>query len=79
MAANLQQMAGGQMMAQQQRRPQFNSNHIQQMVVSSLMSNTAAITGWQAGVQVNERMGRITNMYVAPSPNGFSLVNNSPC
>jgi len=59
MAANMPAMAGGQMMPR--RPPGFNAQQLTQIVVNSLMQQNP-ITGWQAGVQTNERMGKIVNL-----------------
>lgn len=82
MAANFQQMGGpGQMMPQQQQRPQQgqqqqrpNQNNngqptgqVQQLIFHSLNQNTGQLTGWQATVLIQERIGLIFNMLVHPS------------
>ncbi len=66
MAANLQQQmaAAGQMMPHQQqpRRGAINSNQLTGMVAQHLMNNPVAVQGWQAGVQLAERMGKAVNL-----------------
>jgi hypothetical protein len=73
MAANFQQHMGGpgQMMQQrqpqqqQQRQPQGQNNatgQIQQLIYNTLNSQTGPLSGWQAGVLINERIGLIFNM-----------------
>lgn len=75
MAANFQQMGGAaQMMQQQQRqqgqpqRPNQPTNgatvQIQQMIYHHLTQNTGPLTGWQATVLIQERIGLIFNMSV---------------
>lgn len=79
MAANFQQMGGpGQMIPQQQQqqrqqqgqqqRPNQNASgptaHIQQIIFQSINTNTGPLTGWQAGVLVQERISLIFNMSV---------------
>jgi hypothetical protein len=70
MAANFQHMGGpGQMMPQQQRqqqqqqRPQTGATtQIQSLIFNTLNAQTGPLTGWQAGVLPNERMGLIFNV-----------------
>jgi len=81
MATNFQQMGvAGQMMPQQQQqrqqqgqqpRPNQNNNgaasQIQQMIFQSLSHNTGQLTGWQAGVLIQERISLIFNLSVFAS------------
>jgi hypothetical protein len=76
MAANFQQHMGGpgQMMQQrqqqqQQRQPQGPNatgpnatGQIQQLIFNTLNSQTGPLSGWQAGVLINERMSLIFNV-----------------
>jgi hypothetical protein len=77
MAANYQQQMGmggpGQMMQQrqqqqqqqQQRPPQAQNNasgQIQQLIFQTLNQQTGPLSGWQAGVPIQERMGLIFNL-----------------
>ncbi len=50
---------------QQQRQPQGQNNatgQIQQLIYNTLNSQTGPLSGWQAGVLINERIGLIFNM-----------------
>ena len=63
MAANMQQMAAGQMLGQQhpaQRR--FASQEISNVVTQTLMTQQPIMAGWQAGVQITDRLGKIMNL-----------------
>jgi len=76
MAANFQQHMGGpgqmmqqrqqqqQQQQQQQHQPQASnaSSQIQQMIFNTLNAQTGPLSGWQAGVLINERMGLIFNV-----------------
>lgn len=67
MAANLQQMGAGQILPQQQqqlRRGQqaFNNQQITQTVIQQLMSQPTPSTGWQAGVNLADRMGKVVQL-----------------
>lgn len=70
MAASLQQQmaAAGQMMPQQQQmRQRPTPNQVSNYVFQNLMQQTEVPQGWQGQVQLNERMGKITNLYVFPA------------
>jgi hypothetical protein len=74
MAANFQQMGmGGQMMQQrqqqqqqqQQRPPQgppSAQGQIQNMIYQTLNQQTGPLSGWQAGMSIQERMALIFNL-----------------
>lgn len=76
MAANFQQMGGASQMMQQQQRQQQGqpqrpnqpangaTGQIQQMIYQHLSANTGPLTGWQAAVLIQERIGLIFNMSV---------------
>jgi hypothetical protein len=79
MAANFQQHMGGpgqmmpqqqqqrqQQQQQQQRGPQNGNatNAMQQMIFNTLNTQTGNLTGWQAQVLIQERIGLIFNMWV---------------
>jgi hypothetical protein len=73
MAANFQQQMGmggpGQMMQQMQQQQQQRqqqgpnaSGQIQQLIFQTLNQQTGPLNGWQASVQIQERMGLIFNL-----------------
>jgi hypothetical protein len=73
MAANFQQQMGmggpGQMMQQMQQQQQQRqqqgpnaSGQIQQLIFQTLNQQTGPLSGWQASVQIQERMGLIFNL-----------------
>jgi hypothetical protein len=72
MAANFQQQMGmggpGQMMQMQQQQQQRQqqgpnaSGQIQQLIFQTLNQQTGPLSGWQASVQIQERMGLIFNL-----------------
>jgi hypothetical protein len=64
MAANMPQMGGpGQMMPQQQRRPQ--SAQIQAYVYQDMLKhNPSQMHEGQAGITTNDRMGKVMNLCV---------------
>jgi hypothetical protein len=63
-----QQQQRQQQQQQQQQQPQrpqqggTASTHIQALIFQTLQAQTGPLTGWQAGVLPNERMGLIFNM-----------------
>ncbi|KAH8815602.1 hypothetical protein F5884DRAFT_183886 [Xylogone sp. PMI_703] len=63
MAANFQHM-GGQMMPNQQQRPPQNGapTQINQLIFQTLNAQTGPLTGWQAGVLIQERISLISNI-----------------
>lgn len=75
MAANQQHMAAaGQMMPQQGNRRQ-NPTPLQQYVYQNLVTHTPPQNGvsWQSHAPIQERMGKVLNLYVAPFSLSFSL------
>jgi hypothetical protein len=69
MAANFQQHMGGpsQMMPQQQQQQRQNQNgpaaiQIQSIIFNTLNAQTGPLSGWQAGVLIQERISLIFNM-----------------
>jgi hypothetical protein len=76
MAANFQQQMGmggpGQMMQQMQQQQQQQqqrqqqgpnaSGQIQQLIFQTLNQQTGPLSGWQASVPIQERMGLIFNL-----------------
>ncbi|RQM07203.1 hypothetical protein DH86_00000897, partial [Scytalidium sp. 3C] len=63
MAANFPHM-GGQMMPNQQQRPPQNGapTQINQLIFQTLSAQTGPLTGWQAGVLIQERISLISNI-----------------
>lgn len=62
MAANMPQMAGnGHMMM-----PQNSQRQLQTLVYNQMLSNPTPLQGWQAGININERLGKAMNLYVIP-------------
>jgi len=62
MAANMQQMASGQMMAQHQVPQRMSSQELSAAVTTMLMTQPPIMSGWQSGVQVTDRMGKIVTL-----------------
>ena len=65
MAANMQHMAGGPMLAQQQaqRRAMGNANQdIAAVVSQSLMNQPPIMNGWQTTLSIQDRLGKIMNL-----------------
>ena len=62
MAANMQQMAAGQMMGQHPAQRRFASQEISNVVTQTLMTQQPIMAGWQAGVQITDRLGKIMNL-----------------
>lgn len=71
MAANMGMAGNGHLLMQQQQTN--NQRQLQQAVYSRLVQNTPAIPpgGWQAGVQINDRLGKTVNLYVTSPANPF--------
>lgn len=67
MAANMGMAGNGHLLMQQQQQNSQNQRTLQQVVYSRLVQNTPAIPpgGWQAGMQINDRLGKTVNLYVA--------------
>ncbi|KOS19305.1 hypothetical protein ESCO_000163 [Escovopsis weberi] len=63
MAANMQHMAGGQMVAQHQRRPA--GGQLQQIVFQSISQHMPApgCTTWHANVDLRDRMGKTLDLH----------------
>jgi hypothetical protein len=66
MAVNFQQMgnAGGNqmMMHQSQAQSQVQPNAIQTVLLQNIQSQTGALSGWQANIPVNDRLGQVWHM-----------------
>ena len=62
MAANLQQMAQGQMLAQHPAQRRMAGQEISNVVTQALMNQPPVMAGWQASVQITDRLGRIMNL-----------------
>lgn len=62
MAANMPPNMAGMM---PQRRPQMNpgqQNQLTQVVYSALIEQPQIQHGWQAGVQIGDRLGKVTTL-----------------
>jgi hypothetical protein len=67
MAANFQQQMGQQRQQQQQQQrppqgPQGAQGQIQNMIFQTLNQQTGPLSGWQAGMSIQERMALIFNL-----------------
>lgn len=68
MSGNFQQMGnvgGNQMMMQQsqaQAQAQVQQQAIQSVLLSNIQQQTGALSGWQANIQVSERLGQVWHM-----------------
>ncbi len=60
----MQQRQQQQQQQQQQRQPQGQNTtgQIQQLIFNTLNSQTGPLSGWQAGVLINERISLIFNV-----------------
>jgi hypothetical protein len=66
MAANMGMAGNSHLLMQQQQNNNSNQRQLQHIVYTRLVQNTPAIQpgGWQAGVQINDRLGKTVNLYV---------------
>jgi hypothetical protein len=67
MAANMGMAGNSHMLVQQpQQQQQHNQRQLQQHVYAALVQSTQGIPpgGWQAGIQITDRMGKTMNLYV---------------
>jgi hypothetical protein len=76
MAANMGMAGNGHLLMQQQQQQQQSNGQrqLQQHVYAHLVQNTPAIQpgGWQAGLQINDRLGKIMTLYVSRFDIAFS-------